>query len=152
MTVWTMYQYQCGITCEEDAMSKPRLSPERGMCHSGGDLRVHGLLQALLLLRVHEGPRHGYALFKAIRAELPQEMVPGVAVVYRMLRDLEKCGHLRSRLLPGEGGPARKVYTLTPSGERLLAEWYTAIRTRRAALDRFLASYEQAGLEEEVDR
>ena len=128
-------------------MSEAISNAEPGACHSGGDLRVHGLLQALLLLRVHEGPRHGYGLYKAIKAELPPEMVPDVAVVYRMLRDLEKDGHLRSRLSPGEGGPARKVYTLTGSGERCLAGWYTAIRTRRAALERFLTAYEQAGLE-----
>ena len=47
--------------------------------------------------------------------------------------DLRVHGHLRSRLSPGEGGPARKVYTLTGSGERCLAGWYTTVRTRRAA-------------------
>lgn len=124
------------------------ISPaEPGTCHSGSDLRVHGLLQALLLLRVHERPRHGYGLYKAIEAELPPEMVPDVAVVYRMLRDLEKDGHLRSRLSPGERGPARKVYTLTGSGERRLGQWHTAIRTRRAALDRFLTDFAEAGIE-----
>ena len=128
-------------------MSEPISNAEPGTCHSGGDLRVHGLLQALLLLRVHERPRHGYGLYKAIKTELPQEMVPAVAVVYRMLRDLEKDGHLRSRLSPGQGGPARKVYTLTGSGERRLVQWYTTVRTRRAALDGFLAAYEKAGLE-----
>ena len=61
--------------------------------------------------------------------------------------DLRVHGHLRSRLSPGEGGPARKVYTLTGSGERCLAGWYTTVRTRRAALDRFLTAYEHAGLE-----
>lgn len=91
-------------------------------CSRGEEARVHGLIQAMLLLSVGESPSHGYELFKRLSEELPEGLVPDVAVLYRILRKFEKEGFVAARLTPGEGGPARKVYSLTPSGEDYLAQ------------------------------
>ena len=115
-------------------------------CHSGTrgeEARVHGLIQAMLLLSVGESPSHGYELFKRLSQELPEALVPDVAVLYRILRKFEKEGFVASRLTPGEGGPARKVYSLTPSGEDYLAQWYETVHTRVKALEHFVQKYEQ---------
>jgi len=89
----------------------------------------------MLLLSVGEIPSHGYELFRRLSEELPEGLVPDVAVLYRILRKFEKEGFVVSRLAPGEGGPARKVYFLTPSGEDYLAQWYETVQTRVKALE-----------------
>ena len=115
-------------------------------CHSctrGEEARIHGLIQAMLLLSVGESPSHGYELFKRLSGELPEGLVPDVAVLYRILRKFEKEGFVASRLTPGEGGPARKVYSLTPSGEDYLAQRQETVQVRVKALEHFLQKYEQ---------
>ena len=112
-------------------------------CSRGEEARIHGLIQAMLLLSVGESPSHGYELFKRLSEELPEGLVPDVAVLYRFLRKFEKEGFVASRLTPGEGGPARKVYSLTPSGEDYLAQWQETVQVRVKALEHFLKKYEQ---------
>jgi PadR family transcriptional regulator, regulatory protein PadR len=114
-------------------------------CSHGDEVRVHGLIQAMLLLAVGEQPRHGYELAKVLAAELPEGMVPDMAVSYRILRKFETEGFVTSRLVPGEGGPARKVYALTASGADYLAQWQETVRVRVTALQLFLQKYEQLG-------
>ncbi len=112
-------------------------------CTYGEEVRVHGLIQAMLLLGVGEQPRHGYELAKVLSAELPAGMVPDVAVIYRILRKFETEGFVTSRLAAGEGGPARKVYSLTKSGADYLAQWQETVRIRVKALHLFLEKYEK---------
>ena len=83
----------------------------------------------MLLLGVREKPRHGYELPKTLSVELPEGMVPDVAVIYRMLRKFEREGFVTSRLTPGEGGPARKASSLSRSGEDYLAQWQSGEST-----------------------
>ena len=111
-------------------------------CHGDGT-RIHGLLQALMLLFLRERPSHGYELIKRLEDEVPDFMMPDQAVVYRMLRKLEREDRLSSQLVPGEGGPARKIYSLTAEGESSLDEWHEAVRTRIGMLQRFVAEYDR---------
>ena len=124
-------------------MEKNKADHDYRPCSHGEEARVHGLIQAMLLLSVGESPSHGYELFKRLSEELPEGMVPDVAVLYRILRKFEKEGFVASRLTPGEGGPARKVYSLTPSGEDYLAQWQETVQVRVKALEHFLQKYEQ---------
>lgn len=110
---------------------------------SGNNLRVHGLVQAMLLLLLHEQPGHGYNMMHRLKEELPPEMIPAQAVVYRMLREMEAGGYALSNMEPGEGGPGRKVYSITPEGESFLREWHRLINTRVAALNRFIEKFEE---------
>ena len=104
--------------------------------------RIHGLIQAMLLLGVGEEPRHGYELYKSLSAELPEGLIPDVAVIYRILRKLEQEGFVCSRLAPGSGGPARKVYSLTKGGKDYLARWHETVLGRVKALRLFVDKYE----------
>ena len=45
------------------------------------------------------------------------------AALYRTLRQLEANGNVVSEWETDHGGPARRLYSLTPEGERHLAEW-----------------------------
>jgi DNA-binding PadR family transcriptional regulator len=96
-----------------------------------------------MLLFLRERPSHGYELIKRLEDEVPDFMMPDQAVVYRMLRKLEREGRLSSQLVPGEGGPARKIYSLTAEGLSSLDEWHEAVRTRIGMLQRFVAEYDR---------
>jgi len=124
-------------------MKKKKTNDECRPCSRGEEVRVQGLIQAMLLLSLCESPSHGYELFKRLSEELPEGMVPDVAVLYRILRKFEKEGFVGSRLRPGEGGPARKIYSLAPSGEDYLTQWYVTVQTRVTALEHFLRKYKQ---------
>lgn len=104
--------------------------------------KVHGLLQAWMLISIREQPKHGYDILRVLEAELPPDMVPDRAVVYRMLRDLESGEYTASRLEEGHGGPARKVYSITPRGQGLLREWRGIISRRADMLARFMNRYD----------
>ncbi len=110
-------------------------------CHRGEEPRIHGLLQAMVLLDVWENPCHGYELYRVLTAELPGELIPDRAVIYRMLRNLEKENYLSSRTVQGEGGPSRKVYAITPEGEGYLEQWSHFLSRRVDALNLFLRKY-----------
>ncbi|MBN2050447.1 MAG: PadR family transcriptional regulator [Spirochaetales bacterium] len=113
-----------------------------GKCCLLHEPRIHGFIQAMLLLLLQEESRHGYDLAKLLEDELPSETVPDAAVIYRMLRELEIGGYTESHLVPGQGGPARKVYSLTPAGRELLGDWRKIIVERIAMLSKFLDRYE----------
>lgn len=112
-------------------------------------MRVHGLAQAMLLLLLHERSGHGYELMRRLDRELPPEMIPDQAVVYRMLREMERGGFAVSSMEPGEGGPGRKVYSITADGEGFLREWYQLVLSRVAALSRFIEKYKMMSLSSE---
>ena len=107
------------------------------LCH-GPEPRVHGLVQATLLLLLKEREDHGYQLVQRLSAEIPEEIAPAPAVVYRLLRDLEQIGSVRAELRPGEAGPARKVYALTDAGEIHLRDWRETVKQRIGLLENFL--------------
>ncbi|MDI9390362.1 MAG: PadR family transcriptional regulator, partial [Synergistota bacterium] len=68
---------------------------------------------------------------------------PDPGVIYRYLRRLEDMGMLESRLEPGSGGPARRVYSITPEGEDYLKAWVASLREVRDALDSFIMTAEK---------
>jgi len=111
--------------------------------------RVHGLLQASMLLSLLEGPKHGYDILRILEADLPPDMIPDRAVIYRILRELENGGYTTYSLEPGHGGPARKVYSLSAAGKELLREWREIIVGRAEIMKAFLDRFDRLG--EEVE-
>lgn len=94
-------------------------------------------LPAFLLLQLAEMPGHGGHL----RTELERK-VPGMkadsAAVYRALAGLEKAGEVRSKWHTEGGGPAIRVYELTPTGRKRLDFWYRDVCCRLEALQYFV--------------
>ncbi|MFP3905299.1 MAG: PadR family transcriptional regulator [Armatimonadota bacterium] len=54
--------------------------------------------------------------------------------VYRRLRNLEEQGLVVSNWEPGESGPAKRVYELTPAGLQQLQDWAQVLRERGASM------------------
>ena len=105
--------------------------------------RIERFVEPAVLLLLAAGPRHGYDLKERL-ATLPGGDGADVANLYRLLRQLELEGIVRSSWDTGGGGPARRVYRLTTSGRRLLDEWADELRRLEGATRAFLASYDAA--------
>lgn len=100
------------------------------------------LLPAVLLL-LSESPSHGYRLEKGLHGlGLGRVDRPGV---YRALAQLEADGLVESWYEPARGGRERRVFGLTPLGERVLAAWMGVIKEERDALDEVLRRYQATG-------
>lgn len=115
-----------------------------------GRWRVRGRIErfvepaALLLLR--EGPRHGYELKEQVAALFGGDGAD-VANLYRLLRQLEVEGIVRSTWDTGGSGPARRTYRLTRSGRILLDQWADALRVLDHTTHAFLARHERVAAE-----
>ncbi len=81
---------------------------------------------ALLGLLAHH-PRHGYELHDAFEAmvggEQNWDLKP--AQVYSTLTRLEKQGLIVEESIEQDGGPEKRIYTLTDAGHKALARWFS---------------------------
>jgi PadR family transcriptional regulator PadR len=75
---------------------------------------LKGVLELAVLAVIARGETYGYEIL----ATLESAGFDGVgdASVYGTLRRLEQAGHLESRLVASDSGPARKYYSVTASG------------------------------------
>ncbi|MFW6134405.1 MAG: PadR family transcriptional regulator, partial [Elusimicrobiota bacterium] len=100
--------------------------------------RIEGLVIPCLLLLLKNESAHGYKLREKLE-DLPfLQDLPAPGVIYRYLRCLEEDGMVDSKLEPGEGGPARKVYLLTKEGESFLKSCKSIVKEKQNQLKSFL--------------
>lgn len=104
--------------------------------------RIHRFIEPCLLLALRRAPSYGYQLLEELAKSGFHEDSPDAAAIYRNLRRLEDENFVESRWEPGESGPAKRIYKITPLGCRLLAEWASAMEAQRSALDNFLSVYQ----------
>jgi DNA-binding PadR family transcriptional regulator len=76
-----------------------------------------GEVKFVILRLLKEKPRHGYEVIKALEEKLGGYYTPSAGTVYPTLQLLEDEGYVRA--VDTEG---KKVYHLTPEGERYLEE------------------------------
>ncbi len=74
---------------------------------------------SLVILRTE--PSHGYKLMKRL-GELGFDQT-NLRTIYRTLRQMEDEGLCKSEWETPEGGPARRIYSVTDAGEEYLAAW-----------------------------
>jgi PadR family transcriptional regulator PadR len=91
----------------------------------------------LLLLR-EKGRAYGYDLAGEVQAHALTDAEIERGSLYRTLRQLEAAGNVASEWQTAQRGPARRVYWLTPQGERHLDEWVTVLGQVSAAMGRFI--------------
>jgi PadR family transcriptional regulator, regulatory protein PadR len=80
----------------------------------------------LLLLR-KKGRSYGYELSRALQDHALTDAEVERAALYRTLRQLEANGNVVSEWETDRGGPARRIYSLTPEGVHHLSEWATVL-------------------------
>lgn len=107
---------------------------------AGGAIRR--FLEPVLLLLLHQGASHGYDLVSALEPFGLGDVAPGP--VYRTLRQLEAAGLVESEWdTESSGGPARRVYRLTPAGRHHLAGWVEELHETDDMLHHFLGAYDR---------
>jgi DNA-binding PadR family transcriptional regulator len=99
--------------------------------------RVERIGEAALLVLLAERPTHGYELLELLPGLIGEERLD-VGNVYRVLRGLEEEGLVTSEWSADLPGPAKRTYTLTEEGRRLLAAWLAALAGLREQVDDFL--------------
>ncbi len=102
-------------------------------------------IEPRLLFLIRRGPCYGYEMIEQM-ADLPfPGLPPDSAAVYRMLRELERQGLVRSEWQPGEAGPSKRIYRITPAGEARLEAWVEALKERVRILNSFIRICEKGG-------
>jgi PadR family transcriptional regulator PadR len=81
---------------------------------------LQGTLDLLILQTLQWGPRHGYALSKAIRTNSGEILKVDTGSLYPALHRLERQGWIAAEWKPSEVGPRLRVYRLTKSGRKRL--------------------------------
>jgi PadR family transcriptional regulator PadR len=81
---------------------------------------LQGTLDLLILQTLKWGPRHGYALSKAIRTNSGEVLKVDTGSLYPALHRLERKGWIGAEWKASEIGPRLRVYRLTKSGSRQL--------------------------------
>jgi poly-beta-hydroxybutyrate-responsive repressor len=91
----------------------------------------------LLLLKI-KGRSYGYDLAGDLQDHALTDAEIERAALYRTLRQLETNGNVASEWETDQGGPARRVYKLTPQGEQHLEEWATVLDHMSQSMARFV--------------
>lgn len=81
---------------------------------------LQGTLDMLILQTLQWGPRHGYALSKAIRTNSGEILKVDTGSLYPALHRLERKKWIAAEWKPSEVGPRLRVYRLTKAGKKQL--------------------------------
>jgi PadR family transcriptional regulator PadR len=92
----------------------------------------------VLLLLKKKGRSYGYDLAADLGEYALTDAEIERGALYRTLRQLELNGNLKSEWQTDKAGPARRVYRLTPKGERHLEEWATVLDHVSKSMTRFV--------------
>jgi len=92
----------------------------------------------VLLLLGKKGRSYGYDLSGALQQYALTDAEIERAALYRVLRQLELNGNVRSEWEVEKVGPARRVYELTPKGREHLDEWATVLGHVSHSMARFV--------------
>ena len=95
------------------------MTPAKGKYQSRTEI-LQGTLDMLILQVLQWGPRHGYALSKAIRTNSGEILKVDTGSLYPALHRLERKGWIASEWKTSEVGPRLRVYRLTQAGRRQL--------------------------------
>ena len=96
-------------------------------------------LVPILLLMLRQWSSYGYALMEKMSTFGLAALNPGTC--YRTLRQMEKDGMVSSNWDTSEGGPARRVYSITDAGEAYLHYRVQSLDQYQGMMDTFFRLY-----------
>jgi len=96
-------------------------------------------LVPILLLMLREWSSYGYELMERMATFGLNAMNAGT--FYRTLRQMEKEGMVSSCWDTSEGGPARRMYSITEAGEAYLKYWADSLDQYQKMMDTFFRLY-----------
>jgi DNA-binding PadR family transcriptional regulator len=98
----------------------------------------------VLLLLKKKGRSYGYDLAGDFQEHAVTDAEIERAALYRTLRQLEMNRNVASEWETEGAGPARRVYRLTPQGERHLEEWASVLENVAKSMARFVKNARQS--------
>lgn len=98
----------------------------------------------VLLLLKRKGRSYGYDLGNELEDHAITDGKVERAALYRTLRALEANGNVASEWETENGGPARRVYSLTEDGEQHLRDWVAVLDHVSQSMKRFVVEAEEA--------
>jgi PadR family transcriptional regulator, regulatory protein PadR len=102
--------------------------------------RLHGEMLSNSLLAFLKGCNaYGYQLSQKLAESGMPQFDSGT--VYRTLRQLEKSGLVSSFWDTSESGPARRMYSLTKTGEIFLSGWIEVLQNYQKVLNSALQGF-----------
>jgi DNA-binding PadR family transcriptional regulator len=99
-------------------------------------------LPAFILLFLAKESTHGSMLLSKMNESMPYIKADGPAI-YRALSELEKSDAVEACWDTANPGAARKCYTITGQGRRLLKEFKNDIEERKRNLEYFLSEFDR---------
>ena len=107
----------------------------------GGARLPKNFITPWVLLVLKQWNLHGYLLLQ----QLNQMGLTDIdhATLYRELRRLEKEGFVASEWETGGSGPARRVYSITDTGEEMLRGWTEVVSGYQRMISGFFDLYSQ---------
>jgi DNA-binding PadR family transcriptional regulator len=110
--------------------------PREGRMFDGGELKL------VILALIAEKPRHGYEIIKELGERVGGDYSPSPGVVYPTLTMLEEMGYARA----SQDEQGRKLYAITPEGEKALAENRPQVDAILARVSAREEAYERGGM------
>lgn len=83
---------------------------------------LKGALEGIVLATLAKHPAYGYEITAQLRDQGFADIAEGT--VYALLVRIERRGLVDVQKVPSEKGPPRKVFTLNPSGQQQLTEFW----------------------------
>ncbi|MFM7259969.1 MAG: PadR family transcriptional regulator [bacterium] len=102
-----------------------------------------GWLVVLAAIAKATDPIHGYEIARQLATEAPEGLSFKQGTLYPMLRTMESEGLVRSTLVPSTEGPARKCFTLTADGRRVLSAWVQTWRRTNKWVNRVVGGIDE---------
>src|SRR6266705_2556439 len=103
------------------------------------DARSRNWLVPIVLLMLREWSSYGYELMEKMATFGLAAM--NLGTFYRTLRQMEKDGVVSSCWDTSEGGPARRMYSITEAGEAYLKYWADSLNQYQKMMDTFFRLY-----------
>ena len=94
-------------------------------------------VQPIILFSLADAPDHGYDLLQQIaRTQLWQDAPPDAAGVYRVLRDMESRGLIRSHMdSASKAAIGKRVFEITDAGRICMKNWIETLEQYRRGID-----------------
>ncbi len=112
---------------------------DNGRSNSANEAWSKNWLVPILLLMLRQWSSYGYELMEKMSTFGLVAMNPGT--FYRTLRQMEKDGMVSSSWDTSEGGPARRMYSITDAGEAYLNYWAESLDQYQRMMDTFFRLY-----------
>ena len=103
--------------------------------------RTSRFLVPALLLILSEEPSHGYELAEKYTEFGFTGAGSDPGAIYRTLKLLGSDGFIKAKWKTDEPGPAKKIYSITADGLKLLSSWTKEIKERKKTFELFLERY-----------